>query len=164
MEKVTKTAVNITDIKYDNATNSLLIQEPDEPKWTVDCKNVIRLSEDSEDVAPFFVCDYLDPQGQGYALLKALKVFTVSVEREGVLHLRKYDNLIKKIKMGRLRDGKSAKKIVLLCDGEDEDAFLEVFGDAGIQIEIVKPSDETRLVRSRHSMSATMNDCFWVKV
>ena len=145
MENLTKTEVNITDIKYDNATNSLLIQRPNEPKWTVSCNDVIRLTEDIDDVAPFFVCDYLEPR-EGYAIFKDLKVFTVFIEREGVLHLRKYDNLIKKIKTGRLRDGKSLTRVVLLCDAEDEDAFLEVFSDAGIELEVVKPTDQPSLV------------------
>ena len=145
MEKVTKTDVNITDIKYDNATNALLIQRQDEPKWTVECQNVIRLSEDLDDVAPFFICHYLETC-EGYAIFKAIKVFTVFVEREGVLHLRKFDNLIKKIKTGQSRDGKSLKKVILLCDNKDEETLLEVFNDAGVEVEVVKPTDKPCLV------------------
>lgn len=150
METLIRTDVDITDIKYDIATNTLLIQRSHESRWTIDCKRVIRLTEDSDDVAPFFVCDYLErrdgPTDGGYGILKALKVYTVFVEHEGVLHLRKYDNMIKKIKIGRTKGAKSIEKVALLCNSDDADAFVEVFDEAGIHLEIAKPVDKLRLV------------------
>ena len=148
MEKVSTVEVNITDIKYDNPTNSLLIDLEDRPKWKISCKDVLSLDERIDDVAPYFLCFFLDRrEKEGYAILKRLKVFTVFIEHEGVLHLRKYDNLIKKIKIGRLKDGVVLRKVSLVVEkdvtdddeGEgDAETPLDALRGAGMEIKFVK--------------------------
>ena len=147
MDKITNIDVNITEIKYDNATNSMLIDLSDQPRWTIPCKHVLGLDERTEDVAPYFLCFFLDKlEEEGYSVLKSLKVFTVFIEHEGVLHLRKYDNLIKKIKAGRMKDATSAGYKVALVDdegvadgSENAESLLDMLRNAGMEVDIVKP-------------------------
>ena len=155
MDKISNVDVNITEIKYDIATNSLLIDLSDRPRWTIPCKNVVCLEERIEDVAPYFLCFFLDRlEEEGYEILKRIKVFTVFIEHEGVLHLRKYDNLIKKIKAGRLKEGAVARKVALVDDqgaidgDEAAEALLEILRNAGLEVDVVKTKKKITLVKN----------------
>jgi hypothetical protein len=141
MEWIPFAFVNVADIKYDNNTKALFITQ-EGSYWTIDCKNAINLIENTEDNVPFFIMYYIE-KTEKFCLLKGIKVFTVFIEHEGVLHLRKYGNIIAKIRACYTKEPKFTKLMLLydeFMDEQDEkqrtQAFAEVLKVAGIQSEI----------------------------
>jgi len=154
--------VYITDIKYETSSNSLslLVDKPQ----NVSCQSIFHLEEKNDDIAPFFICYYLE-ENLDYYIIKALKVFTVFVEREGILHLRKYDNLIRKIKA---IVNNQTKKQILYAESSDEvnnDKIATLLYEAGIEYRMYSLIKDTltrkdgEILVSCHSIDSDYEFC-----